>query len=152
VSLAVVDGAAGETLTAGPLRLRVLEDGGRTGHRLALVELTIPPGIAGPPQHLHREHDETFYVLSGTPTFTCGTDETHAQPGTLVTAAIGVPHTFANPGAEPAVLLCTFSPDLYVDYFRELARLAHGPTGLDPVAVGQLMRRYATEVVAPVSG
>ena len=32
----------------------------------------------------------------------------------------GAPHTFANPADESAVLLNTFTPDLYVQYFRDL--------------------------------
>ena len=30
------------------------------------------------------------------------------------------PHTFANVGDDPAVMLNTFTPDLYVQYFRDL--------------------------------
>ena len=42
----------------------------------------------------------------------------------------GAPHTFANPGDEPLVLLNTFTPDLYVQYFRDLRELAgSGPAG-----------------------
>jgi hypothetical protein len=32
----------------------------------------------------------------------------------------GVPHTFANPGDQPLVMINTFSPDLYVQYFRDV--------------------------------
>jgi mannose-6-phosphate isomerase-like protein (cupin superfamily) len=69
--------------------------------------------------HIHHEHEETFYVVSGTPMFTCGTDTITAELGTLVTAPIGTPHTFTNPGDVPAIMLCTLTPDLYIDYFRE---------------------------------
>ena len=152
MSIAIADAAHGETIAMGPSRLRVLEDGRNTGHRLAVAELSVPPGVlTGPPQHLHREHDETFYVLSGAPTFTCGADTTTGTPGMLLTAGIGVPHTFANPGDEPAVLLCTFTPDLYIDYFRELGDLAQRTGRLDPAAVGEVMARYATEVLDPVT-
>ncbi|MDT3441997.1 cupin domain-containing protein [Pseudofrankia sp. BMG5.37] len=57
----------------------------------------------------------------------------------------GAPHTFANPGDEPAVLLNTFTPDLYVQYFRDLRdmiRPGGAPTG---EAVVGVMARYATE-------
>lgn len=109
--------------------------------------MTIPPGLTGPPQHVHRQHDETFYILSGTPVFTCGSDTIEASPGMLVTAPPGTAHTFANPGGETVVMLCTVTPDLYIGYFRELAAQPPGP--LDPTAVGQIMSRYATEVVVP---
>jgi mannose-6-phosphate isomerase-like protein (cupin superfamily) len=150
MSIEVVDANAGQTISLGPMTLRILEDGSHTDHRLGVVELKMPPHVSsGPPQHVHRNHDETFFIISGTPTFTCGAQTITAQPGMLVTAPPGTPHTFANPGDQPAVLLCTITPDLYIDYFRELASLRPGPNGLDPNEVGQVMARYATEVVSP---
>ena len=88
-------------------------------------------------------------MVSGTPTFTCGTDTITAELGTLVIVPIGTPHTFGNPGDVPAIMVCTVTPDLYIDYFRELGTLPMGPTGLDPRAVAEVMSRYATEVVKP---
>ena len=46
----------------------------------------------------------------------------------------GAPHTFANPGDEPLVLLNTFTPDLYVQYFRDLRELAEGDADADRAA------------------
>ncbi|MBV9577173.1 MAG: hypothetical protein JO057_01140 [Chloroflexi bacterium] len=46
-------------------------------------------------------------------------------------------------------MLCTVTPDLYINYFRDLAALTPGPTGLDPEEVAAVMARYATEVVRP---
>ncbi|HWR48262.1 MAG TPA: cupin domain-containing protein [Pseudonocardiaceae bacterium] len=147
MSIAIVRPGEGEIVSAGPMRGRILEDGGRTQHRLGVMELTIPLHVDGPPQHIHHEHEETFYVVSGTPTFTCGTDTITAELGRLVVAPIGAPHTFANPGEVPVIILCTVTPDLYIDYFRELDALSTGRTGLDPRAVAEVMARYATEVV-----
>ena len=48
----------------------------------------------------------------------------------------GAPHTFANPGDEPAVLLNTFTPDLYVQYFRDLRTM---------IAAGQPLTPESTE-------
>ena len=75
-----------------------------------------------------------------------------APAGTLAMIPPGAPHTFANPGDEPLVLLNTFTPDLYVQYFRDLRELAGAGSGSGPggaptaEAVGQVMSRYATEV------
>jgi mannose-6-phosphate isomerase-like protein (cupin superfamily) len=149
LTISVVPPGRGETLAAGPMTLRVLENGQVTEHRIGLVEITMPPGVGGPPQHVHRKHDETFYVVSGTPTFTCGSDVLTAEVGTLVTAPIGAPHTFANPADTPAVILCTVTPDLYLDYFRELDRLPKSPGGLDHATVAEIMKRYATETFMP---
>lgn len=149
MSIAIVRAGEGESVSAGLMRIRILEVGGHTQHRLGVVEVTIPPHVDGPPQHIHHEHEETFYVVSGTPTFTCGTDTIIADLGTLAVAPIGVPHTFGNPGDVPAIMLCTVTPDLYIDYFRELDALTPGPTGLDSRAVAEVMARYATEIFKP---
>ena len=81
MTITIIGPADGEALPAGPMRIRILEDGSHTGHRLGIVEVTIPPRVDGPPQHVHRKHDETFYVLSGTPVFTSGSDTIQARPG-----------------------------------------------------------------------
>jgi len=139
----------GEILALGPATIRVLEDGSHTDGRLGLLEATVLPRMDGPPQHVHREHDETFYVLSGAIAFTTGTDTVLARPGTLVTAPPGTPHTFGNPTDEPATMLCTITPRHYIDYFREFAALHRDRGGIDPRDVAELMSRYATEIVHP---
>jgi mannose-6-phosphate isomerase-like protein (cupin superfamily) len=149
MTIAVVRPGEGDLLSAGPIHLRILEAGDRTSHRLGIVEVTLAPRTLGPPQHVHREHDETFYVVSGRPSFTSGNDEFTTGAGELIVAGVGTPHTFANPGDEKAVIYCTVTPDRYIDYFRELDRLPKGPDGLDPAVVAGIMARYATEVVQP---
>ena len=74
VSVVAPDG--GEAIQLGPIQMRILEDGETTGHRLGVGEITIPPGTAGPPQHRYAQHDEGFYVVSGTARFTVGTPPT----------------------------------------------------------------------------
>jgi mannose-6-phosphate isomerase-like protein (cupin superfamily) len=108
---------AGESWTAGGVLFRILADGSAVDRRWGLIECTLPPGWSGPPQHVHREHDESFFVLTGTVTFTSGRDEVPAPAGTLVTAPIGAPHTFANADTQaPASLLCTVTPERYLGY------------------------------------
>ena len=57
----------------------------------------------------------------------------------------GAPHTFANPTDGTTVLLNTFTPDLYVQYFRDLRQMIADGHGLDETALIDTMRRYATE-------
>jgi mannose-6-phosphate isomerase-like protein (cupin superfamily) len=140
-----------ETFAAGGAGFRVLDDGSSTSGRIGIVECQLAPGWGGPPQHVHREHDESFFVLTGTVRFTSGTDSVLATPGRLVTAPIGAPHTFANADDRaPASLLCTLTPERYIVYFRELAHLTPGPNGrLDPAEIVAVMARYATEPYRP---
>jgi pimeloyl-ACP methyl ester carboxylesterase/mannose-6-phosphate isomerase-like protein (cupin superfamily) len=143
--VSIVGPGQGEALLLpGFVQMRILEDGHTTAHRLGVAELTLPPGATGPAQHRHARHDEGFYVVSGVARFIVG-DRSHDAPaGTLVMVPPGAPHTFANPGSEPAVLLNTFTPDLYLAYFRELQALqASGE--VTPPALAAAMARYATE-------
>ena len=147
--VSVVPPDGGETIRLGPVQMRILEDGDMTAHRLGIGEITIPPHTPGPPQHRHAEHDEGFYVVSGTARFTVGGTGYDAPAGTLVMVPPGAPHTFANPGDEPAVLLNTFTPDLYVRYFRDLRDMIAAGRELTPEATIEAMSRYAT---TPVEG
>ncbi|MFI9810012.1 cupin domain-containing protein [Streptomyces sp. NPDC052301] len=124
--------------------MRILEDGSTTGRRLGIGEITLAPHTQGPPQHRHAQHDEGFYVVSGTVHFTIG-DITHVAPaGTLAMVPPGAPHTFANHGDTPAVILNTFTPDLYVQYFRDLRDMIAAGQDLTPEATVAVMGRYAT--------
>lgn len=146
VSVVAPDG--GEAIQLGPIQMRILEDGRTTGHRLGVGEITIPPGTAGPPQHRHAEHDEGFYVVSGTARFTVADQTYDAAPGTLVMVPPGAPHTFANPGTEAVVLLNTFTPDLYVRYFRDLRQMIADGQPLTAESAERAMGRYATATAA----
>ena len=146
VSVVAPDG--GEAIQLGPIQMRILEDGRTTGHRLGVGEITIPPGTTGPPQHRHAEHDEGFYVVSGTARFTVGDTSYDAAAGTLVMVPPGAPHTFANPGEEPVVLLNTFTPSRYVRYFRDLRQMIADGQPLTPESTERAMSRYATETAA----
>jgi quercetin dioxygenase-like cupin family protein len=135
----------GETIQIGPARIRILEDGSTTSHRLGVGEITLAPRAQGPPQHRHARHDEGFYVVSGRARFTVGSDTHDAPAGTLVMIPPGAPHTFSNPADEPVILLNTFTPDLYVQYFRDLRDMIADGRPADAAALTAAMRPYATE-------
>ena len=132
--VSVIPAAGGEAIQLGPVQMRILEDGRTTGHRLGVGEITIAAHADGPPQHRHARHDEGFYVVSGTARFTVAD----------VMIPPGAPHTFANPAGEPAVLLNTFTPDLYVQYFRDLRDMIAAGQPLTPDSSAAVMSRYAT--------
>ena len=142
--VSVVGPGDGEVIRLAATQMRILEDGHSTGHRLGVGEITLAPHTEGPPQHRHAQHDEGFYVVSGTVTFTVAEKTYEAATGTLVMIPPGAPHTFANPGDQPAVLLNTFTPDLYVQYFRDLRDMIASGQDLTPAATIAVMSRYAT--------
>ncbi|SNX66573.1 quercetin dioxygenase-like cupin family protein [Streptomyces sp. TLI_55] len=150
-AVSVVGPHDGETIVLGTTRMRVLEDGSHTGHRLAIAESVLAPHTQGPPQHRHGQHDEGFYVLSGTVRFTVGNEDYDATAGTLVMVPPGTPHTFANLSDQPAVMLSTFTPDLYLQYFRDLQEVLAGGRPLTPQANIDAMSRYATQPAADLA-
>jgi len=150
--VSIVGPGDGEIALSGPIQMRILEDGRTTAHRLGLGEITLAPHTSGPPQHRHAQHDEGFYVVSGTVRFTVGQTSCDAPARTLVMVPPGAPHTFANPGDEPAVVLNTFTPDLYVQYFRDLHDMVAAGQQVTGPVVAEVMARYATEPVGNNGG
>ncbi|WP_406261771.1 cupin domain-containing protein [Streptomyces nigra] len=150
-AVSVVGPGDGETIVLGTTRMRVLEDGSHTRHRLAIAESVLAPHTQGPPQHRHARHDEGFYILSGTVRFTVGHGTYDVAAGTLVMVPPGTPHTFANLTDQPAVMLSTFTPDLYVQYFRDLQEALAGGRPPTPQAGIEAMSRYATEPAADLA-
>jgi mannose-6-phosphate isomerase-like protein (cupin superfamily) len=142
--VSVIGPADGEVIHLGPTQMRILEDGRTTEHRLGVAESILVPLTDGPLQHRHAQHDEGFYVVSGTARFTVGETSYDAPAGTFVMIPPGAPHTFSNPTDQPTVLLSTFTPDLYVQYFRDLGQLMAGGQKLTPAASTEVMSRYAT--------
>ena len=118
VKITTPDG--GDAIQLGPVRMRILET---AAPRITVSALARSPCRRTPTDRRSTAtlvDDEGFYVVSGSATFTVG-DATHtASAGTLVMVPPGAPHAFANPGDEVAVLLNTFTPDLYVEYFSDL--------------------------------
>jgi mannose-6-phosphate isomerase-like protein (cupin superfamily) len=60
------------------------------------------------PLHVHRDADESFYVIEGTLTVFIGDERIDAGPGDYVFAPLGVPHAFAVT-SEHAEFLVTFA-------------------------------------------
>lgn len=148
MSIIVVGPEDGEQAGGGPIRCRIIEDGSHTEHRLGLVEVIVPPGPAMPPQHIHHKFEEIFIVTRGRLRFTSGDESVDVAAGSCVTVPLGTAHTFSNPFDEPATFINTLTPDLYVEYFRDLGRLPVDDRGLlSPADIGRTMARYHTEVV-----
>jgi mannose-6-phosphate isomerase-like protein (cupin superfamily) len=96
-----------------------------------VLEIAAPVGTVrdvtgdGPPPHVHREHEEAFYILDGQVTFNFGAETALAPKGTLVVVPPGTSHGFR---AEAGSRLLVFAiPGGLADFFEELgAGLAAG--------------------------
>jgi quercetin dioxygenase-like cupin family protein len=80
---------------------------------------TIPPGSPGPRPHLHRHHEEAFYVLEGELTVRVGPRKIVAPAGSFVVVPRGVVHQPSNPETEPTKVLLVFSPAGMERFFEE---------------------------------
>jgi quercetin dioxygenase-like cupin family protein len=141
----IVGPHGGEVVLPGPNEMRIVQDGASTGHRLGVGVITMAPRTPGPSAHRHDEHDEGFYVIAGTPRFTDHDGVGHDAPaGTWILAPRGAAHSFANPGEQQAIILNTFTPDRYLQYFRDARELIDSEQGLTPEAASAVRERYAT--------
>ncbi|MDQ2998929.1 MAG: cupin domain-containing protein [Chloroflexota bacterium] len=92
-----------------------------TGGSYALHENILPAGSAGPRPHIHRYHEEAFYVLEGELTMRVGARTITAPVGSFVIVPRGVVHQPSNPGAQPTRVLLIFSPAGMDGFFAEAA-------------------------------
>ena len=149
VVLAPGAGRASSLGDAGTVTLKaVAADSGGT---LSAYEFVTPPATAGPPQHLHRAWDETFYVLEGEMTFLIDGREHAAPAGSFVFVPRGILHTFWNAGDAPAKQLTVFTPAGIEAYFEEVTRVLAdgGDEAIDAAAA--LMAKHDM-IVPPGTG
>jgi mannose-6-phosphate isomerase-like protein (cupin superfamily) len=92
-----------------------------TGGAYSIHDNVIPAGSPGPLPHLHRDHEETFYVLEGGLTVRVGERKITAPASSFVVIPCGVVHQPSNPGTEPTRVLLIFSPAGMERFFEEAA-------------------------------
>ncbi len=115
----------GQILVSAGLKLRV--GSAQTGGAFEVIEL-MGPGSPSP--HVHRDHDECFYIIDGIFTFTVGTEEIEAQADSVVFVPHGTPHAFKH--REGARALAFVIPANLEGFFRELGEgLAAGRSDAD---------------------
>ena len=133
---------------------RFLATSEETGGRYAMFEATVLPG-GGPPPHIHRREDETFYVVEGEITIQIGDERRVAKAGTFVHMPIGNLHAFTNDTDQPAKLLISFAPagleKMFVEVGKEL-RDGEMPDEVSPQEMGKILDaadRYRIEYKLP---
>ena len=94
---------------------------GDTGGAYSIHDNIIPAGSPEPLPHIHRDHEETFYVLEGELTVRVGQRTFTAPAGSFVVIPRGVVHQPSNPGREPTRVLLIFSPAGMERFFEEAA-------------------------------
>jgi quercetin dioxygenase-like cupin family protein len=125
-----LDEATTQSVLGGSISVRLRAE--QTAGQLGLVEQVVPGGYPGPAMHVHPDFEETFYVIEGKLGFRVGDQAYEAGPGTVAFMPRGTPHTFANPGEEPARSLVLVTPGGFEAYFEELIELIGRTGGLPP--------------------
>jgi quercetin dioxygenase-like cupin family protein len=130
----------GRTVELGIARMRVLiGSDDLPGTSFTLTEFSGSEGAWTVP-HLHRDMEESFFVLDGTFTFSVGEERHRADPGTYLLVPRGTAHTIsAGPGGGRCLVLMV--PGGLEHMFFELATLS-GDAIRDPDVRAAISARY----------
>jgi mannose-6-phosphate isomerase-like protein (cupin superfamily) len=117
-----------------------------------VVELTFGPG-PGAALHVHRNLDDSLYVLRGRMAWRCGDETLVTGPGDYVALPAGVPHTFFVLDNQPVTFLQTHADDSFLRFIRAVGVHATGPT-LPPPSVmdREAVLKAASETGQPILG
>jgi mannose-6-phosphate isomerase-like protein (cupin superfamily) len=88
----------------------------------SVIEYSHAPGAAGPPPHIHYEHEEAFYVVEGELTLQLGDESVVVGAGGFAMVPRGTVHRPSNTSAEPVRFLFISSPPME-QFFLELEKL-----------------------------
>jgi len=135
----ISEASAAETYDLGVVKLRILAAADRTNGVFAMGEFSGGEGPWTVP-HVHRQSEESFYVLNGSFTFTLGEDEVEATPGTFIVVPRGTRHVMraASGGGR---FLTLWTPGGLEDMFIELSRLP-ADSLRDPATRASLSTRF----------
>ena len=113
-----------------------------SGGAFTVLESLLMPGESGPPMHLHRSHDESFYVIEGIATVLSPDGEREVGVGGYVFVPRGTAHTITNRSEDDAVRYLAIASgglDRFVAELREAD---------DADARRAVLERYDTEPVS----
>lgn len=100
----------GQVVTGPFTQVTFLETAADTGGERLVMERRIEPGNAPPPDHLHRQQEETFEVLVGRMWVRVRGEARTLAAGESVTVPKGTPHTFKNAGDDALRVRVTSRP------------------------------------------
>jgi quercetin dioxygenase-like cupin family protein len=137
----------GRSVDLGVVGMRVLAGGDVTGKAFTLAEFSGAGTGAWTVPHLHREMEESFFVLDGSFTFTVGGRAIDATSGTYILVPRGTAHTItaAEGGGRFLTLMV---PGGLEEMFFELGLLP--PNAIrDPAARAAISARYDSIPIQP---
>jgi quercetin dioxygenase-like cupin family protein len=108
--------------------------------------------LAGPPLHVHREQDDTFFVLDGVLTVQVGEELFDLGPGDFASVPPGIPHTFDNCKKDqpPVKVVNLMTPGGLDAQFRDMAAL--GGVSREQDKMIAVRERHGVTTVGPTLG
>jgi mannose-6-phosphate isomerase-like protein (cupin superfamily) len=140
----------GENLGAIGLGIYVRLTGADTNGAYSLFEYVVPPGLGGPPTHIHTRQDELFICAQGRVTVELDYVERVMTPGSSMLLPRGVPHMFYNPFDEETHIIAVVSPPGLEKYYKELSELPPGPR--DMTKIVEIMGRHGLSLAPKTKG
>src|SRR5262249_57321329 len=128
------------------LDMRVLLTTETTGGAISVLMAWHKPG-EGPPDHVHFNQEEVFFVLEGSYELTVGGETKTVGPGTIVFIPRNVVHRFKNVGGTTACMLDWSLPGGQDDYFEAVSELAAGD-GFTGERVMEISKEFDTNFPA----
>jgi len=125
----------------GQMEIRYLVDGSEKGG-LGVFELEVPPGSLVPPPHSHTKNEECVYVLEGILRYSVDKESRDLKPGEWMSTPRGSVHQFSNPGSETVRALIMLSPDIGMQYFRDVSAVVNAGGPPDRAKLMEVMSRY----------
>lgn len=126
---------------------RVITDGTDSAG-IGFGDARIPAGAPGPGRHVHTHEDEAIYVVSGILTVEVGEQRYEAGPETLIWLPRGVPHVFANLGADEVRTVGVFNSTGLARMFAEQDAYFASLTGPpDPAVLLEIGLRHGVHRV-----
>ena len=128
----------------------------QTGGAFGLIDHVLPVGWASP-YHVHRNEEESFFVVEGELTFYVGDERVKAGPGSFVYGPRELPHGFAVEGNAPARMLLLNTPAGFEGFpvevgepAKELTLPPAEPPDLERLA--KIAATYDIEILGPLPG
>lgn len=130
----------GDNVGAIGLGIYVKLTGADTNGAYSLFEYVVPPGLGGPPTHIHSREDELFISAKGETTVELDGQVHTLTPGSALLMPRGVPHMFYNRTDAESRIIAVVSPPGLEGYYRALSELPPGPR--DMTLVAEVMARF----------
>jgi mannose-6-phosphate isomerase-like protein (cupin superfamily) len=120
-----------------------IKAGEEAGMSFGLFRSTFPPGAGMPFLHLHRSHEEAFYLIQGQVEFVLGEEELEMRAGGAVLVPPRTPHCFRNVGDGDVEWIAVTTSATAVTLIEEIGAVPRG----DLDALAAVLERHDSELL-----